>query len=206
MDEDAALEFEALASILGDDMWSDPNEPTSFMLCVAPEHDAASEITGAAALFVVLPAGYPSSAPASIVPRRLSECVHRFPHMAMASSSPPTVSWEDADLSQLQPVLSAALADHGGEPVIYEAVEAVRAYLATHTLRARPPLAARAKLGKNNSVYLSISPVNTSPLNAKPPCSRLHSTSLVTCIAIIVIWVRGGPTLWLRVTPYHTCM
>jgi len=139
MSEEATLEMEALSSIMGADLWLEPDSPSSFLLCVAPEHEAESEVTGAVALHVHMPAGYPAEAQPSIIPCRLSEKVSCFPHMQMSQSAVHSVFWEDADLEKVQQITKDALAGREGETVVYDIIEAVRAFLASHTIRARPP-------------------------------------------------------------------
>lgn len=134
MNEDAAQEFEALASILGADMWVDvPGR--RFVLCVTPEHDTASECAGAAALVVTLPSGYPGTEPVSIEARPFSEHSARFQHPGSAREG---VSWEDVPPELLQPVVASATDGRLGEPVVFDAVDAVRQWLSEHTVRARP--------------------------------------------------------------------
>ena len=130
LSEDAAQEIEALQSILGDDFHQD--DQASFVLCVAPEA-GEGEVVGALALVVSLPPEYPEKAHADITPSSLLPYFEHFPSRASRLFVP-----SDAQMSDIKTTVAAAVKDLNGGPVLYEAVQAVQAWLESNTLTTIP--------------------------------------------------------------------
>jgi hypothetical protein len=128
--DEAAQEVEALSAILGDDFFQD--EEASCVLCVAPEA-GAGEVVGALALQIKLPPGYPEQASADIVPSSLLSFLEHFPNRVSRLFVP-----KDEQLSDISTAIATAIKDMNGEPVIYEAVQAVQAWLEANTLASVP--------------------------------------------------------------------
>ena len=130
LSEDAAQEVEALQAILGDDFHQDGQ--SSFVLCVAPEA-GEGEVVGALALEVKMPPDYPEGAQAEITPSSLLPYFEHFPSRASRLFVP-----SDAQLSNVKAAVAAAIKEMNGEPVVYEAVQAVQAWLEANTLATVP--------------------------------------------------------------------
>ena len=139
-EQDGALradEIEAMASILGNEMWIDPSEPSHFCVHISPECDELTETVGSVALSVRLPQDYPSTSPASCTVQALDELA-----IEASSQLAPGFSkcWKPsaADREALMAVLVEATAERAGEPVVFDAVEAVRQWLEANTLAGKP--------------------------------------------------------------------
>ena len=136
--EDQTLELEALAAIMGEDMWSDTERAGSHAFYVSPQADADIERVGCIVLLAELPEAYPAVAPSFSVASLADPLWQsRFFHRAGC----PDLWLPTADqLEQLSAVASSCAQQHAeSEPLLWDVVEAVREWLATHTLAAAPP-------------------------------------------------------------------
>ena len=130
LSEDAAQETEALAAILGEDFHQE--DQTSFVICVAPEA-GEGEVVGALALAIVLPPGYPGKAAAEITPSSLLPYFEHFPNRASRLFVP-----SGEQMKAIKAAVDAPIKDSLGEAVIYEAVQAVQAWLEANTVASIP--------------------------------------------------------------------
>ena len=137
LSDEATDEVAALAAILGADCWVDDRVPGRVILAVAPEAMDESEALGALAMEVQLPPGYPATTSATINCTSLSQHAQCFEHREAPAGGffVPSIS-QAAALGQ---VLSSITNDRLGEAVVYDAVDAVRQWLETHTLVQRSP-------------------------------------------------------------------
>jgi len=136
--EDQAQELEALAAIMGEDMWTDVERAGSHAFYISPEGiDAETESVGSIVLVAELPEAYPAAAPSfSVCSLADPLWVSRFAHRGAPDLWLPTAQ----QLEALSAVASSSAQQHAeSEPVLWDVVEAVREWLATHTLSAAPP-------------------------------------------------------------------
>jgi hypothetical protein len=135
-DDDAAMELEAMVSIMGDDMHEvavDDGEGRLLVFRVAPECDEGVEAAGAVALSLRLPPGYPHTAEAAV------EAVSRVADhecFASACGSGGGGGWAPsaAQAADIAAAVRAVAGDRSGEPVVWDAVSAARDWLEANTL------------------------------------------------------------------------
>ena len=131
MNDDAAEELEAMAAIMGDDFSRSRDDTNVCHMYVAPELGENEEAVSLI-LAVTLPDGYPHTAEAAVKiasPHGYARSGDCFPHRATSSWTPSA-----AQIDDLHALLAEATADRVGDAVLFDCVNAARAWLGTNTL------------------------------------------------------------------------
>ena len=136
LEEAAADEIEAMEAIMCDSFWREP-ESDAFTLRVTPGCDESSETAGTLGLAVEMPSLYPSSAAASFTILSVDELGTRCPALGGGGGGSEWMP-SDSQRAAVEAAVTAATAERPGEPVVFDAVEAIRQWLEANTISAKP--------------------------------------------------------------------